>query len=212
MTTKEPLKVFVVGKDREISNLFLNHGYNLELRDIASADIVVFIGGSDIDPGLYMQGVNPFARVHTSFPEDKRDLEAWKQTKTDQLKVGICRGGQFLNVMNGGKLYQHVSNHIGPHIMYDALFNSEIKGATSSHHQQMIPGTTGEVLAYTTGVSTVFMNERQVVKTPEIEVEVVYYQGTRCLCYQGHPEWISQTSSEGIYFKLLLETFTKEAV
>jgi len=208
---KDPLTVFIVGRDTAMSNLFLNLGYNLELRDITKADIVAFIGGADISPNLYQQSTNPAAKVFVNFENDKRDIEAWRLTKPQQLKVGICRGGQFLNVMSGGKLYQHVSGHASPHVLYDALFNTEIPAATSSHHQQMIPSSSGEILAYSTKVGHIFLNERQAVGPPEVEAEVVYYQDTNCLCYQGHPEWVSTVSTEGAYFKKLLDTFTKEA-
>jgi gamma-glutamyl-gamma-aminobutyrate hydrolase PuuD len=108
------------------------------------------------------------------------------------LSVGICRGGQALNVFNGGKMYQHVSGHAGTdHKVFDALFDpgSEIT-VNSSHHQMMIPTAEGEILAYSEGVSSEYWgDEVNPLVKPQFETEVVWYDKTQSLCVQFHPEW-----------------------
>lgn len=79
------------------------------------ADIVVILGGDDIDPGLYGQ-------------EDRRTKRTQYERRADRLQIaaimdavgagrpllGLCRGHQLLNVALGGSLRQHVSGHRGP--------------------------------------------------------------------------------------------------
>lgn len=193
--------VCVVGYDKEVTGMFYNKGYGITNIQ-KQADILCFIGGWDIDPSLYNQKRNKEARVNVSFEDDRRDTAAWKMSEAPQTKVGICRGGQFLNVMNGGKLYQHVSGHATPHKIIDTLKGREIK-VSSSHHQMMIPSVSGEVLAYSEGVGYSFMTEKDTVERPEIEPEVVWYQGTKSLCYQAHPEWDMPIEHRDYFFELL---------
>ncbi|QIG69856.1 putative peptidase C26 family protein [Rhizobium phage RHph_I3_11] len=198
MTSKG--SVFVVGGDRMISSMFFERGYMIEKRQ-QEADIICFIGGWDINPQLYGQKVNPEAHVNVDESDDVRDIEAWKKSTHQQVKVGICRGGQFLNAMSGGKLYQHVSGHTQEHKVYDVIWGKELRVA-SSHHQMMIPSASGEILAYAEDLGSNFMTDKGLVEKPAQEAEVVWYQGTKSLCYQGHPEW-NPTQGRDYFFDLL---------
>jgi carbamoylphosphate synthase small subunit len=167
------------------------------------ADILCFLGGADISPTLYNQKTNPKANVNPIEYCDKRDMEAWKLKRPDQIAVGICRGGQFLNCMSGGKLIQHVSGHVGsPHKVYDTVWNTEVEVA-SCHHQMMIPGVSAEVFAYTEGHGHNFMGEHGPIDRPKFEPEVLWYDSTRSLCYQGHPEWYPNSGTK--YFMDLMD-------
>src|SRR5574344_1685246 len=75
------------------------------------ADIVFFTGGEDVSPSLYGEKAH-----RTTFANKKRDIvemEVFNLIKdnSDILKLGVCRGSQFLTVMNGAKLVQNVNNH-----------------------------------------------------------------------------------------------------
>ncbi len=194
--------VYVVGHDKDIKEMFYSKGFGITTIQ-KQADIICFKGGWDIDPFLYGQKKNKEANVSINFEDDRRDIAAWKMSEPRQIKVGICRGGQFLNVMNGGKLYQHVSGHASTHPVIDTLRGREIR-VSSSHHQMMIPTDSGEVLAYSEGIGYSYMTEKGPMEgRPEIEPEVVWYQGTRSLCYQGHPEWNPPQEGQDYFFELL---------
>lgn len=199
MTSKG--SVYIVGDDRHITSMFFERGYMIERR-LQEAQIICFIGGWDISPQLYGQKINPEAHVNVDDRDDIRDIEAWKKSTHDQLKVGICRGGQFLNAMSGGKLYQHVSGHTNTHKVHDVIWGKEVS-VSSSHHQMMIPGSTGEVLAYAEGIGSNFMTDKTKIETPGVEPEVVWYQNTKSLCYQGHPEWTPPREGSDYFFDLL---------
>jgi len=66
---------------------------------------VVFTGGADVSPFMYGE-----KKLSVTCNDEHRDEQEklFFERYTKVPKVGICRGGQFLNVMNGGKMWQHV--------------------------------------------------------------------------------------------------------
>lgn len=200
MTDNSKINVYVAGLDEQVRRMWFEEGYNVILSSPEKADIVCFVGGFDIDPSLYGQVKNPRAHVMVSLQDDKRDLNVWNMTKTEVLKVGICRGGQFLHVMNGGRLYQHVSGHASKHKVYDTIWKKEFE-VTSSHHQMMVPQEgRGEVLAYAEDVGRNYQGPYGDMEKPEFEPELLWYKETNSLCAQFHPEWTKRGSEEHSYF------------
>lgn len=185
------MKVHIVGYNLDIQNMWQNRGGNIHVvSNIKDADVIQFIGGPDVNPQLYGE---PVMREHTNFsgPSDDRDIKAWNDSRPDQFRVGICRGGQFLNVMSGGALWQHVEGHrlIDTHPIYDCIRDRKLD-ATSTHHQMMIQGRGAETLAYADGIarkhSTAFKEGRTQTRW---DPEVIWYEKTNSLCFQPHPEY-----------------------
>lgn len=110
--------------------------------------------------------------------------------------VGICRGAQLLNVMNGGKLHQHVTGHGTSHRMR-TLTDDEFR-VTSTHHQMMIPAEDHQLLGY--AIDIAFAGSQP-------EPEVVWYPRTKSMCVQFHPERLEETSAGYQYFQKLLKDF-----
>lgn len=185
------LRVLVVGGGFQYLKMFFDAGMK-GATSVEDADIVCFTGGEDVDPEFY--GEEPIPETYFNTRRDK--LEAGIFGECLGLKkpmIGICRGSQFLNVMNDGKLWQDVNNHAirGTHEITD-MRSGEIKsGMTSTHHQQMIAGPNAEVIALA-NLSTRKVNMEKVVERdpPELDdVEVVWYPDSLCLCFQPHPEF-----------------------
>ena len=104
-------RVYVVGNENGLNKMFSQKvGFEVVSR-YQNADIIAFPGGADINPSLYGEE----AIKQTSYSDffDKRDEGIYNELRDEQLKVGICRGGQFPNVMNGVKMWQQRTNHIG---------------------------------------------------------------------------------------------------
>lgn len=164
---------------------------------VEDADVVVFIGGVDVDPKLYNQQAIRQTQTPSVF-RDKFETEVYKKC-IEQKKVmfGICRGAQFLHVMNGGELWQHVEGHAGPdHIIYDTEEDVFVE-ATSLHHQMLALNADIDVLAVTKDqVSQVFHSADMIIdlgreganSDVELEIEAGSYLNTRCFFVQGHPE------------------------
>jgi hypothetical protein len=159
------------------------------------ADIIVFNGGADIGTRLY----NELPRYTSANVEpSKRDnFEAEVfHTFPSVFKIGICRGSQLLNCLNGGTLWQDVNNHCNDHFIKDTR-TGDCLVATSTHHQMMRPGPLGTVIA-TADVSTQKRSQHDEwhstagVFFPDDhrDTEIVWYPHTRSLCIQGHPEYV----------------------
>jgi len=197
------MKVFVVGADHMIRQMYTDQGFEV-ITDLEKADIVQFIGGADVDPSLY--GEHKMARTNIQKSADERDKKAWRDCSPKQMKVGICRGGQFLNIMNGGWMWQHVSGHAvySGHKLHDVLFNREIQ-VTSTHHQMMIPAKDGaEVLGFAQGIATDLATAYPGGRVHNgLDTEVVWYERSNSLCFQPHPEYNQFPDCKKYFFDLI---------
>lgn len=193
--------IFIVGSQKEYFKPFSPEYQQTKLVDEAS--VFVFTGGADVSPELYGE--------HNvgSYCDGQRDLV--EQTYFDQAKargipmIGICRGAQFLNVMNGGKMYQDVYNHglFGTHPI-KTVDGRQIE-ITSTHHQMMRPRGNYKLIAWTEHRSSKYMTHMGSIP-PELDVdpEIVFYPETKCLCIQGHPEIMSVDSPASVYCRELV--------
>lgn len=161
-------------------------------------DLIVFTGGSDVNPELYGDEKHPYSVVDTE--RDVKDVEAYEWAKKHNIPcVGICRGGQFLNVMNGGKMYQHIANHGFGHDLITSSGRA-VEGVTSTHHQMMIVPRSGKLVAWAEDVAF----------SGEYEPEVVWFEESRDLSVQYHPEYMGEDSDGYRYFQQLLEEYFNE--
>jgi gamma-glutamyl-gamma-aminobutyrate hydrolase PuuD len=129
--------------------------------------------------------------------------------------VGICRGGQFLNVMNKGKMWQHVSDHCRPHDLIVEVppftENNQKRRvrATSTHHQMMIP--TDEAFIIATALECREKcgpgYTKMGIKVSDPDIEVLWYQDTNCLCFQPHPEHANASADLIDFFEECLENY-----
>jgi gamma-glutamyl-gamma-aminobutyrate hydrolase PuuD len=164
------------------------------------AHILVFNGGADIGTSIYNE-----LPVFRGIPanqgnRDRDEIQLYERFVGSKFMMGICRGAQLLNCLNGGKLWQHVDNHQVDHQMLDLLTGKVIK-VTSTHHQMMKPNLDlGQVIGIANR-SYVKMSEGIDNKKYHLpmnledgkDIEVVWYPNTRSLCIQGHPEYVPGT-------------------
>lgn len=200
-------KVFIVDGSYAYAQLFVNLGYAItQMPD--DADLVCFTGGADVTPSMY----GDFQHKYTSnnFLRDEAESHVFhKCIRLNKPMVGICRGGQFLNVMSGGRMYQHVEKHTAPHELTD-LQTGEVVFVSSTHHQMMMPSKRGLLVASSQLGGAREWYDGEVFKRDisKEDIEVVYYEHTKALCFQPHPEF---TNPEYVgmrkYFKSLLEKF-----
>jgi GMP synthase-like glutamine amidotransferase len=166
------------------------------------ARILVFSGGVDVHPRLYKQ--QPHPSTFTNNARDMADIIAYidsqKRPGPSCIKVGICRGAQFLCVMNGGQLWQDVAGHNSMYIHPIFYMNSagvkEDHQVTSKHHQMMKPmplQQNYELWAWC--YRSYYRDETLPLKTkPNFlkdgpDPEILYYPVTNSLCFQPHPEY-----------------------
>jgi putative glutamine amidotransferase len=94
-------------------------------------DALILAGGSDIDPASY--GAKPDPETKGSWPERDRFEIALgtRALERDMPVLGICRGMQMLNVIQGGTLNQHLGLQLHRHT----------PGAFCDHGVRLEPGS-----------------------------------------------------------------------
>ena len=201
-------KVYIVGPDSSITQMFIKNGWDV-VRDPDDADYLQFTGGSDVDPMLYQE---PKHQTTYSDPErDSRESHLFRTYEHEKSMLGICRGGQFLNVMNGGAMWQNVDNHAirGTHKAFDKI-SGEWWDVTSTHHQMMYPDNTGEVLV-TAGLTSFRedgWNKYNSTDKEDRDTEVVFYPDGKSLCFQPHPEYVGiKDPCQRLYFQIIKHVF-----
>lgn len=184
--------VHIVGDGQQVADMFLDEKWYVS-ETISSADLVQFVGGHDVDPSMYGEK----AHEHTwSWPNrDVFERLVYEICfKEGRAMAGICRGGQFLNVCNGGTMWQDVDGH-GLSAMHGAKceIGDDHIGVTSTHHQMMRPHKDGHVImtAKMSSYKERIGKKGTVVKVMNDadDVEAVYYKDSGALCFQPHPEY-----------------------
>lgn len=161
------------------------------------ADLVVFLGGEDINPELY--GENKHAHTFFNVKRDEREVELFNKCVENKIPMfGICRGMQFIHAMSGGKLYQHVRGHAnGDHMIIDIETGDEML-ASSMHHQMCIKNPSIIPLAYarkgTTTTATYEEAGRATYDEDHKDLEAAVYLSQRAIAVQGHPECMQATA------------------
>lgn len=205
-------KVLIVGGGMAYAMMFQQAGWDV-VEDLLEADLVQFTGGADVSPSMY--GQRRCVESHISSERDIRESVMFnKCIDANKPMAGVCRGGQFLNVMNNGTLMQDINNHAicGTHKAYCTVTDKEID-VSSTHHQMMMPGEGALVVAV--AEETTYRKcwpktkaQPLVINTPykshNKDYEVLYYEATRSLCYQPHPEIMAADSEcRAHYFELI---------
>lgn len=228
MKEKRKLTVLVDSGFNNDYKKFLESRFNLEVVPIAdyekgkltsSIDLLLFTGGADVNPEMYNEKVG----THTSINNNRDNQEKDIFYRFDYLpKLGICRGSQFLTVMSGGKLVQHISGHLGNHKIHVKKNNRGLSlssgkfltyDITSTHHQMMFPFNLNKKFYNILGWSKRFRsetylngsNEEIELPTHFVEPEIVFYNNSNSLCVQGHPEFSTCPKETSIMILDLVE-------
>lgn len=191
-------KVHVLPGDSQLAaiKMFEKHGWEID-PEYNYTDLVCFLGGTDVNPLIYGAERHPMTQ-----PSD---------TKRDAIEcgvydfciaynipmVGICRGGQLLNVRNGGTMIQHLScGLVSGVVKMRGKYNEPDIEVLVDHHQGMISGPTASDKLdrwYDTGKTS--------GPLPDYEI---WYPETKSLSVQYHPEW-GHKGTEDRFFSLLEE-------
>ena len=207
-------KVFIVGGNNTIAEMFIKAGYAITKR-ADECDLAVFTGGEDVTPALY--GQERHKATHFSIQRDLNERSVFTYLfDKDVPMIGICRGGQFLNVMSGGQMYQDVENHTRTHEML-ILDQDKVITVTSTHHQMMMPGPEAFILATAVeGGKREYYDKRNLItELSKEDYEVLYYASTGCICFQPHPEYAGNSPAlqpmVEYFFELVEELFEAKA-
>lgn len=186
------MKIYVVGGSVGYASFIKNATITDFLEE---ADIVLFTGGEDVDPSLYNK--TKHAYTMSNLDRDLYEKSIFEQVKPTQLCVGICRGSQFLCVMNGGILVQHCNNH-ATGCCHTITNGKTIYTITSTHHQMQypfnLPDSDYDILfishsAKSTIIQGDGVNDDVIYSKGNPEIVLYHKEGLpKCLAIQGHPE------------------------
>lgn len=189
---------------------------------LEKADVAVLIGGADISSSWYNAPSHP--KTYGNINRDDGTKTIYDAAISLGIPIlGICRGAQFINAMQGGGMYQDVDNHNnGEHLVWDLMSKSYHK-VNSIHHQMMIPTDKAIKVAYAVdddvheGLCThrdlmkwsTDKEEVMLINVPSTSIdppewEVLLYPEAKALCFQAHPEYGTKEGSCRTYFNELL--------
>lgn len=190
------MKALVLGYDPDAMGLIKQFGYevtychDLDKIFYDNLDLIVFLGGADIYPPLY--GQEATARCYydsKSIMRDYAEERVYHQAIARNIPCfGICRGFQFINVMNRGSMVQHVELHTanyGHHPVYDHT-GEKMFMVNSYHHQQCVIGDT---------ITHLLVAK----KNHDSEVESAIWPKVACGGVQWHPEWMEDHEDARVY-------------
>ena len=169
--------------------------------------LVQFCGGDDVNPFLYKDS-SPQGYCRFNYSRDLLEMEVWRIALRNNIPMtGICRGMQFINVMNGGRMLHHITNHAlaGQH-SFVLSKTGECFPVTSTHHQMAVPSELGYVVGETPRqYSKYYLGEwDEEERWSENEVESLWFPETSSFGVQFHPE--------KMYYKTRAYQFYQEAV
>lgn len=187
--------VYVSGGDKLVIDMFEKHGWTTWHSSIDACqeitgyppDLICFTGGADVNPKVY--GEEPNGARGWNDRRDEKEVSEFNLMKGKVPFVGICRGGQLLNVLNGGKMIQDHGLISGT---VETLGGREV---LVDHHQGIRSSIEAEDIDWK--------------YTVEGLVDyAAYYGETYSLCFQPHPEW-GHEGTEKWFFDLIEEYFNE---
>ncbi|HYK43989.1 MAG TPA: gamma-glutamyl-gamma-aminobutyrate hydrolase family protein [Parafilimonas sp.] len=210
--TKEEL-----GDDVELVELSFEKD---NVNDIQSCDAFILTGGVDVHPSFY-NGKTIYENSPSSLqlPRDIFEEKIYRHAQKHKLPVlGICRGMQLINVLEGGRLIQDLQHHNVKHrkeekdkehtiiAQHDTLL-SNIAGSlsghvNSAHHQAIDPDHIGDNLVANAHDD----DAEQIIEGLEFKNK----EGKGfMLCVQWHPERM-QDKDQNPFSQKIKERFLEE--
>jgi len=176
----------------------------------AAFDLIMFTGGEDVSPALYGDD-SPLNVCYYSTYRDAKESKVYQVALKHGIKMtGICRGIQFLNVMNGGKMIHHLEGHAGSiHGMMTA--SGEEIYVNSLHHQMCLPGPDAVLVGWSsTRLSDHYIGEHdKPVEYDGAETEALIYPLTGCAGVQYHPEMMRPNSEGAIWYSKFIQNLLR---
>lgn len=218
-----PIKVFVLSNYQR-DGLWLNDGNVSFVDSIEECDVLILPGGSDIHPKYYNQKKAVLTRVGPEHVDEQEKEAIEKAVSLNKFIIGICKGGQWCNVFNGGIMIQHVNHHsIGRYHHIKDSDTGEVTLVNSMHHQMMfpyyLPKDEYKLIAYSkqpyfdieniSHFSYIGEDDKQFTPIGTtlslkddrkfMEPEIIWFPKTKCFAVQFHPEMMS-LESQGVKY------------
>lgn len=162
--------------------------------------LVLFTGGADVSPQMY--GENESELCGCNAIRDAIETEIYTVAMMNGIKMaGICRGAQLLNVLTGGRMMHHINNHEGG-FHYVTTSIGETIVTNSMHHQMIVPGPDGHVVAWSKyRLSDCYIGkDDKKEKWEPVETEAIVVPSISACGVQWHPECMKKDSDGYKFF------------
>lgn len=169
--------------------------------------LVLFTGGSDVDPSFY-NDTSPLKMCCSDLVRDKFEKTVFRHALNNNIPmIGICRGFQFLNVMAGGRILHHINSHAGSLHLFNSPSLTIPITVNSFHHQMAIPPTDAHIIGQTLNqLSKLYYGKHdQYEKWMDPEIEAAIFPNINACGVQYHPEWMTATSEGALFFYKLAD-------
>jgi gamma-glutamyl-gamma-aminobutyrate hydrolase PuuD len=164
-------------------------------------ELVCFTGGEDVSPSIYG---HKNLDSHCNQARDDREVLIFQMASKHEIPMtAICRGSQFLNVMCGGTMVQHLETNHGGNLHACRTFDGMKFEVTSSHHQMSVLGPAGVYLGWSSSSlpAKACVYDGDICKQNLLWLppgaadrafrvtEAFAYPKKRIFAVQHHPEW-----------------------
>ncbi len=169
--------------------------------------LVLFTGGEDVDPSFYNE-TSPYGLCGFNTARDHFEQAIFKQAFKHGIKMaGICRGLQFLSVMDGGKLVHHSINHAGVYHEMECSKDNVVRRVNSLHHQMVIPSKDSLVVGWSKHrLSARYYGDKDKrIKLKGPEVEAAIMPKILACGVQWHPEMMADYLEGYKFFRNMVE-------
>lgn len=207
--------VLLTKSDPQIISWLEKQGAVVELDQTKKFDVVLFGPGPDVAPFFY--GQKRLKYTQFDIRRDMEESKLYRRIPIECPKIGIGRGAQFLCVMNGGSLYQHVTCHARDHEVIDFVGGNSMK-VVSKHHQEMILPSNADLLAaasesiekHTDTIVSMYDPAYNLKNKWYHDTEVAWVPSTNCLLFQPRPEFEDDVAGKNT--RLLFESYFKSRI
>lgn len=184
------MNAYIIGKDKNCLS-FLE---NVKLTSFDKADVYIFYGIGDVHDNL-RDGTN----IEGKYDIRSENLmkRVFNKISSDKICIGIGKGAQLLNVLNGGSLLEIVChNDVIPHVttfIDEKQIEDYLFWTNSFHNKVMYPwdldSNDWKLLAYSRDgyVRGFGINDVATGVFPEV-IDYHLEGKPRCLCIQPNPE------------------------
>jgi len=197
---------------RQIDNVVpLTSSKKRILRDPSKISLVLFTGGADVHPSFY-KGIDASNVCGTNIERDVFEKKIFEYCRRHNIKMtGICRGFQFLNVMAGGFMYQHIKGHTGAFHNTYFPYNSTVLEVTSTHHQLVgLPSGSAPIAWAHPSRSGFYIGPLgKRVKPPGYEAEAAVFPNINAMGVQYHPEMLKAGNPCRTHYTSMISDFVR---
>lgn len=166
---------------------WIDDSYYVE--NFKDADLIIFEGGTDLDPRLYKEEYSQFTNASPN--DDRKDMEIYMEY-LEIPKIGIRKGAHLMTSLAGARIIQHVTGHLDKSGHTVELKTGAKLPVLSNHHQMMYPFGLDkdyyEILAWASPARSteyfVGKNNKLILPQDFVEPEVVLYPQEETLAIQ----------------------------